>query len=419
MREIYVKENFASKSVLITGATGFVGKILVEKLLRSCAGIEKIYVLLRDKEGNGIQQRFESFISSTLFDDLKKLNPTALQKLVPIEGDLTVATISSEKNVKTLKENVSFVFHCAASMKLEDSLKATLTKDLIGTRNILNLAESFSLLESFVHVSSAFSNMNQDKIFEEIYKQTFDYNKAIEYVEQHKSHEIDEMAKLALKNFHHIYIFSKNLTEHLVSDRSKHLPIAIVRPSIVCPSYEEPTPGYVDTFEGPMGILIGATSGTLRSIYGNGSKVCDLMPVDYVANAIIVASTAVATNENKALTIYNCTSSKQMPITWNQFLELGKEVYGKYPTTKAIWFPGGKMCKHYVVYLIRFLLLQLLPALFIDFLSLVSGKQTWAVGLQRRFFKSLKAYEYFLHSTWEWDNTNFGLLHKIVSIDER
>jgi FlaA1/EpsC-like NDP-sugar epimerase len=38
------------RSIFITGATGFVGKVLVEKLLRSCPDIAKIYILVRGED---------------------------------------------------------------------------------------------------------------------------------------------------------------------------------------------------------------------------------------------------------------------------------------------------------------------------------------------------------------------------------
>lgn len=43
---------YARKSVLITGATGFIGKVLIWKLLYSCPLIDKIYILVRPKRGN-------------------------------------------------------------------------------------------------------------------------------------------------------------------------------------------------------------------------------------------------------------------------------------------------------------------------------------------------------------------------------
>lgn len=56
-RKITIPEFYQNKNVLITGGTGFVGKLLVEKLLRSCSGINKIYVLIRPKHGKSPQDR--------------------------------------------------------------------------------------------------------------------------------------------------------------------------------------------------------------------------------------------------------------------------------------------------------------------------------------------------------------------------
>ena len=56
---ISVAEFYEKKSVVITGANGFIGTILVSKLLRSCPGLKNIYFLLREKNGSSIQTRME------------------------------------------------------------------------------------------------------------------------------------------------------------------------------------------------------------------------------------------------------------------------------------------------------------------------------------------------------------------------
>lgn len=43
---------------------GFMGKVLLDKLLRTCPGIENIYLLIRKKKGKDIHTRIEE-----LFDD--------------------------------------------------------------------------------------------------------------------------------------------------------------------------------------------------------------------------------------------------------------------------------------------------------------------------------------------------------------
>lgn len=52
-----IPEYYAGKNVLITGATGFMGKVLVEKLLRSCPEVKALYLLVRPKAGQSMQQR--------------------------------------------------------------------------------------------------------------------------------------------------------------------------------------------------------------------------------------------------------------------------------------------------------------------------------------------------------------------------
>lgn len=49
---------FAESVILITGATGFLGKALLEKLLRSCPRLATIFILIRPKKGQTVEQRF-------------------------------------------------------------------------------------------------------------------------------------------------------------------------------------------------------------------------------------------------------------------------------------------------------------------------------------------------------------------------
>lgn len=52
---------YKDKTVLVTGGTGFIGKVLIEKLLRSCKDLKRIVVLVRSKKGKSVEERMELF----------------------------------------------------------------------------------------------------------------------------------------------------------------------------------------------------------------------------------------------------------------------------------------------------------------------------------------------------------------------
>ena len=54
-----VSQFYTGKNVFITGGTGFIGKVLIEKLMRSCPHLNKVYLLIRPKKSQDIQHRLE------------------------------------------------------------------------------------------------------------------------------------------------------------------------------------------------------------------------------------------------------------------------------------------------------------------------------------------------------------------------
>lgn len=58
-----IKEFYCGSNVLITGGTGFMGKVLIEKLIRSCPGIKNIYILMRHRKEKLINARVKDMLA--------------------------------------------------------------------------------------------------------------------------------------------------------------------------------------------------------------------------------------------------------------------------------------------------------------------------------------------------------------------
>lgn len=58
-----IQEFYTGTNVFLTGATGFFGKIIIDKLFRFAPGVEGLYILIRAKKGKTVEQRLEDLFS--------------------------------------------------------------------------------------------------------------------------------------------------------------------------------------------------------------------------------------------------------------------------------------------------------------------------------------------------------------------
>ena len=99
--------------------------------------------------------------------------------------------------------------------------------------------------------------------------------------------------------------------------RPAHLPVVLLRPSIIIGSLKEPFPGWIDTLSAAGGLSFAAGIGILKYVHGDPDSIADLIPVDFVCNQIIVAT---ALNANKpGLQVIHSTTSHTRPLTWQVF----------------------------------------------------------------------------------------------------
>ena len=161
-----IKEFYNDNTIFITGTTGFVGKVVLEKILRSLGNFKKIFVMVRQKKGMTDLQRLEEIFQSEIFETYFRLRPEMKcdwkQKVFPIAGDLTLSGLGlSQESRHTLINEVQIMINCAASVNFDDPILEALNINYFGTLRMLDLAQNAKNIEVFTHVSTAYVNSNR------------------------------------------------------------------------------------------------------------------------------------------------------------------------------------------------------------------------------------------------------------------
>lgn len=93
-----------------------------------------------------------------------------MNKIVSISGDISKANIGlSNEHLRLLKENVNIVFHSAATVRFDQSIKEAVVLNTLGSKRLWDLCVEMKQLKSIVHVSTAYSNPARSVIDEMVY----------------------------------------------------------------------------------------------------------------------------------------------------------------------------------------------------------------------------------------------------------
>ncbi|SFF23239.1 Short-chain dehydrogenase [Fontimonas thermophila] len=232
----------------VTGATGFIGKFLLEQLLRRENA--KVYVLVRES-------------SRDKFEVLKARYGEAGDKLHPVYGDITTPGLVSAADFKKLKGQIDHVFHLAAvyDMNMDDETGDRINNE--GTRNLVAFCNDLGGKVRLHHVSSVAVAGG-------------------DFVGRFTEDMFDEGQRLG-----HPYFRTKFESEKIVREEAR-VPFRIYRPGAVVGHSET---GEMDKIDGPYYFFktiqkISYTVPKWLPLLGVEGGRVPIAPVDYVAKAI-------------------------------------------------------------------------------------------------------------------------------------
>ncbi|CAH0602077.1 unnamed protein product [Chrysodeixis includens] len=420
-----IAETFSGMKVLITGGTGFMGKVLVEKLLRKCPDISQILLLVRSKKGKNPKQRLEEIFNGPLFEKLRTLRggvEPLLEKVTIVSGDVSEPDLAmSEPDRQMVIDDVNMIIHAAATIRFDEELKKAVLLNVRGTKLMVELGKACKNLKAFIHISTSYCHLHEKLLEEKAYPPPADPHQIIQAVEWMDEETIATLTPKLLNKLPNSYAFTKALGEALVVEAMEQgMPGMVLRPSIVIPIWQEPLPGWTDNINGPTGLLIGAGKGVIRSMYCKSNSYADYLPVDVFINGIMIAAWSYITDGITQSYIINFTSSAEIKVTWSEMIDAGREIImNRVPLNGVVWYPGGSMKHSRLYHNICVFFFHWIPAFIIDTLLFCLGYKPVLVRVQKRISKGFEVFEYYTNNQWDFKSDIAQTVRQRLNARER
>jgi NAD(P)-dependent dehydrogenase (short-subunit alcohol dehydrogenase family) len=231
----------------VTGATGFIGKRLVKKLLERKGAV--VYFLVRKDSAGKVKA-------------LREFWGASAARVIPVTGDLTSKQLGvSKADLKLLKGQVDHFYHLAAIYDLGADAASQIEVNIDGTRNTIELAKAIDA-GHFHHVSS----IAAAGLYEGVFREDM-FNEA--------------------ENYEHPYFMTKHESEKLVRTECQ-VPWSVYRPAMVVGDSQT---GEMDKIDGPYYFfkliqrMRQLLPPWLPSIGLEGGRI-NIVPVDFVVAAL-------------------------------------------------------------------------------------------------------------------------------------
>jgi thioester reductase-like protein len=278
----------------LTGATGFLGKVVLHELLRRREefGIERIHLLIRGKRSSTPQDRFRQVVlSSPCFSRLAADWPSYVEV---VAGELTkLGAGLSDEDRQQLTSRITHVVHCAASIEFDLPIPKAAASNIASALHVLELARECPKLVSMVDVSTAYVTPHPGdhvEIEEKLAPLPRPAGEIYEAILEGAYDPPEAQSRLLEETGHpNTYTLTKCIAEHLLHERAG-VPLSVVRPSIISASLRQPFADWIDSPAAFAVFIIMVALGRMRALVGRPRARIDLIPVDAVADRVIEAA---------------------------------------------------------------------------------------------------------------------------------
>ncbi|KAG5566555.1 hypothetical protein RHGRI_002194 [Rhododendron griersonianum] len=290
-----------NRNILVTGATGFLAKIFVEKILRVQPNVKKLYLLLRAADEKSALQRFHNeAIAKDLFRVLREklggnLNSLISEKVTLVPGDITCENLGvKDPNLEEeMWREVDVVVNLAATTNFDERYDVSFQLNTMGAKNVLIFSKKCANIKLLLHAGlilekpyymgetlNGVSGLNLDtekKILEE------------RLSELRAEEATDKEITLAMKDlgiqrarkygWPNTYVFTKAMGEMLLGQIKGNIPLVVLRPTIVTSTYKEPFPGWVEGIRTIDSLAVGYGKGRLTCFLGDPDSIIDVVSI--------------------------------------------------------------------------------------------------------------------------------------------
>jgi len=291
---------------------------------------------------------------------------------VAVDGDMGAEGLGvSGAALEALAGEVEVLVNSAATTTFDERFDVAVKINTLGAQRCAELARRCPRLEVLVHVSTAFVNGQREGYAAEA---PFAYGVPIKAEvstsggrvdvegevaralalpgkvrarlaaagargEELESAVTDELRREGMRSarrrgWQDTYVYTKALGEMLLARAAERhgLPCCVVRPSIVESAYREPLPGWVEGIRMADPILLAYGKGQLRGFVADAGGILDVVPVDFVTNAILAAMPRHArSGRARPLEVYHVATSTANPLTIQRFVSASSRHFAEDP----------------------------------------------------------------------------------------